>query len=171
MIKKIILIMLFFSVLTLIMPVNSLSIQKLDSDSVVYHKGNIHLHMKNKYDECYVKHDKKCKYYGYSQIHVDISGPKSELNKVKKVTVKINGKLIKTYKNIDFSKSHLNNLYYDKAFIKGDIKGKKFTIKVYGSNDKILKIKEGVITSTSKEPLFDASGYSVSPSDNIRHVP
>ncbi|MDR2967920.1 MAG: hypothetical protein LBU74_08245 [Methanobacteriaceae archaeon] len=155
----------------LIMPVSSLSIQKLDSDSVIYHAGSNHMHMKDKYDKCYDNYNKKCKYYGYSQIHFSIKGNKSELNEVKKVKVKINGKTIKTYKNVNFSKSKRINLYFDKTFIKRNIKGKKYTIEEYNKNNKILKIKKGKIKSISKYPLFFPPGYPVSPTDTMPHVP
>jgi archaellum component FlaF (FlaF/FlaG flagellin family) len=127
--------------------VNAMSISQHDTQRVIYHQGPLHSNIDSKDIHCYKQNSKKCKYYGYSQMMVKITGKSSELSNLRKINVKINGKTIKNYKNN--YKVKKTSISFN-ALTKGNALSKRYTITAYDKYNKVIKTKKGTITTVWK---------------------
>lgn len=134
-IKKIIILMvLFIAIIGFTMSsATAFSIQKLDKNTVEQSKNKARLTIVIP-----------------SKAGSDSTRAK-DLNQIKKIVIKINGKTIKTIKRPSLTWKKGNG-YYPDAIIKSfkintSVKGKKYSITTYNKNGKKLKTKSGKITS------------------------
>ncbi len=138
------LILILTFIIVFISPVNALNIQKLDENSVSYHIGDKHSNNKHKYSTCFNEYNKKCKYYGYSQVRMYITGNNKEINNIKYTTIKINKKTMNIY---DSEKYKSNNKISINKYIKGNLQDKKYSINLYNKQKKLIKSEEGKINN------------------------
>ena len=132
---------------------NSLSayyygLKKVSAKGYGYHGGELHKNVikpNSKYEApyCYNGPNKKCKYYGRTDIGFwMVTGTVAEMKKVKYGSIKINGeyynKKVKLYYDERFDGTGKAPNYHPTNDVKGNLKGKMITLGVHDKNGKLL---------------------------------
>ncbi len=128
---KALFVLILFGIMTmsLISPINAVFIQKLDKNTIMYDadtgKSDIGIFI----GAYYLNKNKRSK----------------DLNRVKTVTLKLNEKNTKIFKEKTFARDKYGiGITLE---IKGNVNGKNYTITTYDKQNKAIKIKKGQITS------------------------
>ena len=130
--------------------------KKVSAKGYAYHGGKLHKNMKSSgYDwvdfYCYNGYNKKCKFYGYTDIgYWSVTGTVAEMKKVNYASIKVNGKYynkkVKLYydersEGTGYEGTVKSPQYQPTNFLKGNLKGKTVTLGVHDKNGKLLKSK------------------------------
>ena len=140
-IQKHILIILILFIFICLTPINAFTVHDSDKNTVSYSQGKSIIST-----------------YIVADDILSESNMKKDLNKIGKITVKLDGKTVNTIKK---GKGWTNYKYYPlaiidkKTIVKGNIKGKKISINVYDNKNKLLTSKtdklKTIYTKTSKK--------------------
>jgi len=123
--------------------------KKVSTSGYEYHSGKLHKNMKSNYKYkpyCYNGPNKKCKYYGCTDIgYWWVEGTVGEIKKVKYANIKVNGKFykkkVKLYNDERFEGTGKFPKYHPTNDLKGNLKGKTITLSVHDKNGKLLASK------------------------------